>query len=123
MSRQQRLTFLGVAAAIAIVAVIVLVAAGGGGGDDSASAATSQPGPLLTSGKTPTLKATEGDTVYLRVKAPDDDEVHIHGYDIEKELKAGETVPISFKATITGRFEIEFHHAETQIGELEVEPK
>ena len=45
----------------------------------------------------------------FRVTADEDEEIHVHGYDIEKEVPAGETIDVSFPATITGIFEIEFH--------------
>jgi FtsP/CotA-like multicopper oxidase with cupredoxin domain len=145
MSRRQRLTYLAIAAAIAVVAIVLALTVGGNDSDDAATAptatatgtpdasapdatatptatATPDPGPLLTAGKTQEIDAKQGDTVRLRVRADSDDEVHIHGYDIEKEIPAGTTVPISFKATITGIFEIEFHSTDEQIGRLKVEP-
>src|SRR3954468_11190992 len=121
MTRRQRFTFLGIAAAIAVIAVVILLAAGGSGDDNQAS--SSGGGPLLTAGKRQTIDAKQGDTVRLRVHADKADEVHIHGYNIEKEIPAGATVPISFKATITGIFEIEFHSNDEQIGSLKVEPR
>jgi hypothetical protein len=60
--------------------------------------------------------------VRFRVRAPKDEEVHIHGYDIKKDVKGGETENISFKATIDGIFEIEFEDSATQIAELRVDP-
>ena len=122
MSRAQRLTYLGVAAAIAVVAVIVLVLAGGGSSGSSGGAA-SQGVPLLTQGKMERLDYTQGDRVTFRVRASHDDQVHVHGYDIERELKANRPATISFKATITGVFEVELHHADVQIAELKVEPR
>ena len=50
------------------------------------------------------------------------DEVHIHGYDLKRELKAGDSVRFSFDAEAQGVFEIELENAGTQIGELVVEP-
>jgi FtsP/CotA-like multicopper oxidase with cupredoxin domain len=137
VSRSQRLTFLGLAALVAVVAVVILVLAGGSSDSNdeqsaaptatasatATAAATADQGPLLTAAKEQDINATEGDTVRFRVKADEDEEVHIHGYDIEKEIAAGETVPISFKATITGIFEIEFHHSGALLARLKVEPK
>src|SRR3954470_15332787 len=129
MTGRQRLTFLGIAAAIAVVAVVILVAAGGDSTSDEQAASstptptatatagetatatpTAEPGPLLDGKSEQEIDATEGDTVRFRVTTSEDEEVHVHGYDIEKEIPAGKTVSISFKATITGIFEIEFHH-------------
>ena len=58
----------------------------------------------------------------FRVRSPQDDHVHIHGYDIMKDVKANETTRIFFKADIDGIFEIEFEDAKTPIAELRVDP-
>ena len=147
MTRTQRLTFLGIAAVIAVVAVILL--AGGGDETDNAAnsaqtatptatatatdgeetptptptpTATPKPPPLLQAGKVKKLTFDEGDTVRFRVRNPEAEEIHVHGYDITKEIEPNKTATVSFKATITGIFEIEFHGSAEQIGELKVEP-
>ena len=53
----------------------------------------------------------QGDTVSFRVRSPVAEEVHVHTYDIMKDLEPNKTATVSFKATITGIFEIEFEHA------------
>ena len=59
----------------------------------------------------------------FRVRAPEDEEVHIHGYDIKKDVKARRDArTIVFKATIDGIFEIEFEDSAKQIAELRVDP-
>jgi hypothetical protein len=83
---------------------------------------TVDPGPLLTGSKVVKIRVDKGETVRFRVRSPEDEEVHIHGYDIKKDVKAGETVNVSFKATIDGIFEIEFEDAAKQIAELRVDP-
>ena len=50
------------------------------------------------------------------------DEVHVHGYDLMKDVEAGQTVTFSFPADITGIFEIELEGAGKQIAELRVDP-
>jgi FtsP/CotA-like multicopper oxidase with cupredoxin domain len=141
MSRAQRLTFLGIAAIIAVVAVIVL--SRGGNETDKAADATATPTPsatasgtaeatatpkpkpkppLLQAGKEPTLSFDQGDTVRFRVRHGDAEEVHIHGYDIKKELAANETANVSFEASIPGIFEIELEHSGTPLGRLKVGP-
>ena len=152
MSRTQRLTFLGIAAVIAVVAIVVLTA--GGGSDENAqdSANTSsqqtatptgtptEPGqeetptptptptpepkpPLLQAGNVTKLRFTEGETVRFRVRHDGPEHVHVHGYDELVELEPGKTETVSFKATITGIFEIELEDSAEQIGELRVDPK
>jgi hypothetical protein len=124
MSRTQRLTWFGIAALVAIIAVVAIIAAGGGsGGDGSSNAASTGGAPLLTQGKVTKLRYTQGDQVRFRVQTKGADEVHVHGYNIEKETRPGQTLTIAFKATINGIFEIELHHADVQIGQLTVNPK
>jgi hypothetical protein len=122
MDRTQRLRLLAIAAGIAIVAVVVIVATSGGG-NDTGSDTTTGTVPVLHAGKVTAMKFTQGDQVTFKVKADKADEVHVHGYDLMKDAKAGETLTFSFKATITGVFEIEFEGAKEKIGELAVEPK
>jgi hypothetical protein len=126
VSRTQRLSYFAVAALVAVVAIVLIVVAGGGSDDGgSGNAATSGRGkvPLLTPGTVAKLQYTQGDRVTFRVRTKNADEVHVHGYDIERETQAGKPVTVSFKATINGIFEIELHHAGVQIGQLTVNPR
>ena len=147
MSRAQRFAFLGIAAVIAVLAVVLI----GGGEDESETPTTTsqttptptpdepdpddtatptptetptpEPPPLLEGGKVTKLRFTEGDTVTFRVVSDVPEEVHVHGYDIAKDLEPGKVVTVSFKGDITGIFEIEYEHAGEQIGQLRVDPK
>ena len=83
---------------------------------------TVDPGPVLTGEEVEEIRVDKGDTVRFRVRSPQDDHVHIHGYDIMKDVKANETTRIFFKADIDGIFEIEFEDAKKQIAELRVDP-
>ncbi len=148
MSRNQRLTFLGIAAVIAVVAVVVFAVSGGSddtsnntaeqtatptptptaAGEESTPTATATPTatpqpPLLQAGKVAKLRYTEGETVRFRVVSDKAEEVHVHGYNLKKELEPGKTETMSFKASITGIFEIEFEGSAEQIAELRVDPK
>jgi hypothetical protein len=143
MSRGQRVTFLAVAVVIAVVAIVVLAdSSEDPSGTPSAATATptatnapeeaatatptatSAPAPpLLTGGKITKIEAKQGDTVRFRVRSPVAEEVHVHTYDIMKDLEPNKTVTVSFKADITGIFEIEYEHAAEQIAELRVDPK
>jgi heme/copper-type cytochrome/quinol oxidase subunit 2 len=63
------------------------------------------------------------DTVRLEVRSADTaGEVHVHGYNLFKELEPGSFVGFRFKADIEGVFEIELEETHTQIGQLSVEP-
>lgn len=118
MTARQRIGLLGVAVVVLVAAFILLRS----GGSDSSSTGTSGAGPLLTAGKVQEIHVSKGDTVRFRVRSANAEEVHIHGYDIKHDLPAGKVVPVSFKATIDGIFEIELEHSSTQIARLRVDP-
>ena len=147
MSRGQRLTFLGIAAVIAIIAVIVLAVGGDDTDETSRSASTATPSatattggaaaegetatptpkpkpkpPLLRAGKETALTYKEGETVRFRVVSAKPEEVHVHGYDIKQDLEPGKVETMSFKATITGIFEIELEGSGTLLAQLKVVP-
>jgi hypothetical protein len=69
-----------------------------------------------------TLSFQKGDRIRVRVVSDVADEIHIHGYDLAKEVEQGGSVQFSFPASIEGRFEIELENAGTQIANLEVRP-
>ncbi len=145
-----RLAFAGIAVAILILAVVLLSGSGDDSSDEkpasqatptatTTAAETAAPGatetatptprpqarpagPLLTGEKVVKIEVNKGDTVRFRARSPVDDEVHVHGYDLKKDLPANRTVSMSFKATIDGIFEIEFEEQGKQIASLRVNP-
>jgi hypothetical protein len=50
------------------------------------------------------------------------DEVHVHGYDIMKDVEPGKPVKFSFKGDIDGDFEVELEDRGEQIIDLKVTP-
>ncbi len=58
----------------------------------------------------------KGDRVVLVVSSDFADEVHLHGYDISRDVTAGGTVRIQFTADVPGRFEVEPRSAEFKSG-------
>jgi hypothetical protein len=145
VSRAQRLTFLGIAVVIAVVAVIILASSGNDEEEAPTPAAqptataTPTPGseatpepaatptpkpepPLVEPGSVTKLRFKEGDTVRFRVRSDVADEVHVHGYDLMKDIEPGQTITFSFPATITGIFEIELEDRGKQIAQLRVDP-
>ena len=64
----------------------------------------------------------KGDRVVLVVKSDVADEIHLHGYDVSRDVEAGKTVRLPFKATIPGRFEVELEGRGVQIADITVEP-
>jgi hypothetical protein len=68
------------------------------------------------------LNYTKGDEVRFRVNSDVSDEIHVHGYDFHKNVKAGGSVSFSFPAKIEGVFVIELEAKGEQIAELRVRP-
>ena len=69
------------------------------------------------------VSVTEGDQVNLQITSDHPIEFHLHGYDLEEEVEPGEPGELSFEATTTGRFAIEDHETETELGTLLVQPR
>jgi len=69
-----------------------------------------------------TLTFVKGERVAFEVVSDVADEIHVHGYDLRKDVAPGATARYAFKATIEGRFEIELENAGTLIATLEVAP-
>jgi cytoskeletal protein RodZ len=69
-----------------------------------------------------TVSFKKNDQVVLKVNSDTADEIHVHGYDLMKDVEKGGSVTFTFKATIEGRFEVELENAGTQIANLEVTP-
>jgi FtsP/CotA-like multicopper oxidase with cupredoxin domain len=70
-----------------------------------------------------TITVKKGERVRIAVSSTDtSDEIHLHGYDLKRDLKAGGSVRFSFPADAEGIFEIELEGAGVQIGKLVVEP-
>jgi hypothetical protein len=139
---------LGVVAVAAAVVLLVLLSssddsdggdAGGGAADTTASAQNGKPSDAGkgADGRKPTLPTIlvrdgkpvggiekleydAGDMVRFVVRSDTPDELHVHGYDIERELPAGRTVRVQFPASIEGIFEAELHGSGEQIAELQV---
>ena len=65
----------------------------------------------------------EGDNVTLKVTSDRPVGVHVHGYDLEREIGPDETVELVFEADKTGRFPVEDHETEAELGVLVVEPR
>lgn len=63
-----------------------------------------------------------GDQIRFRVKSDISEEIHVHGYDIAKDVEAGSSVTFSFPADIEGIFEVELEERAEQIAELTVNP-
>jgi hypothetical protein len=125
---------------VAVVLLVVLKDDGGGNSNDkttsgAASGGQGSTGPAHVA--TPTIvidksgkpvggiaeiSVEEGEEVRFEVKSAVADEVHMHGYDIMKDVKAGGSVTFDFPATLEGIFEAELEGRKEQILELRVNP-
>ena len=122
MGRNQRI---GLLAAAVVIIVIVAIAVGGGSSDKTKTASGPQTVSVVAGkprGGIKTITYKKGQTVDLTVKSDTADEIHIHGYDLHKEVSKGGSVHFTFPATIDGRFVIELENAGQQIASLQVEP-
>jgi type IV secretory pathway VirB10-like protein len=64
----------------------------------------------------------QGRRVRLVVRSDVADHVHLHGYDIMRDVAPGSPAQIVFTAELPGRFEIELEDRGVQLAELEVRP-
>ena len=74
------------------------------------------------SGGIQTIKVNKGDTVRFAVTSDVADEIHVHGYDLKRDVPKNGTVHFRFKATIDGIFVVELESRAQQIAKLVVEP-
>lgn len=118
-----------IGAALVMVAVVGLIVLSSGGSDSSSS---------TDAGKVPTIVVDKqghpvggiqelvyrmGDRIHFKVKVPFEEEVHLHTYDVAKEVpKGGGTVTYDLPAEIEGEFEAELEGHKEQIIDLKVEP-
>jgi plastocyanin len=69
------------------------------------------------------IKVKKGDTVDFVVRSDQGGEIHLHGYDVKKEIPdGGGRVEFKLEAANDGIYEIEVEATGTQIGTLTVEP-
>ncbi len=69
-----------------------------------------------------TIKANRGERVRFTIASDVADEIHVHGYDLKRDVAAGGRVSFSFPARIEGVFEVELEQRATQIAKLVVSP-
>jgi hypothetical protein len=69
------------------------------------------------------IRLRQGDEILLRITSDTSDEFHLHGYNRELQLKAGEPATLQIHADLAGRFGYELHHMPTELGALEVLPR
>jgi hypothetical protein len=68
------------------------------------------------------LEFDAGEEVRFRVSSDAAEEIHVHGYDIAKDVPAGGTVEFDFPAELEGIYEAELEELGVQIAELQINP-
>jgi FtsP/CotA-like multicopper oxidase with cupredoxin domain len=69
------------------------------------------------------IEVAKGDRARIEVSSTDTaDHVHVHGYDLMRDLAAGGRARFSFTANAEGIFEIELEDAGVEIAKLVVQP-
>ncbi len=62
----------------------------------------------------------KGDRVLLVVTSDVSDRIHLHGYDLTRDVAPARPARLRFEATIPGRFEVELEDRGVQIADLSV---
>jgi hypothetical protein len=140
MSRNQRIGLVVAALAVAVVAFIVAQpgdddstpssnatqtqTSTGDGTDTGTETETEAEAPVeppvtrislkdgVIAGDVKSIEVAKGDTVRIVVSSDVEDEIHLHGYDIERQAAPGKPARFKFKADVEGAFELESHAAE-----------
>jgi hypothetical protein len=129
-----------------VVIVVAFIVFSGGDDGDSSSASTAVTTTTTTNSQGKTVEETEpaaetirikggqpvggvaeltyvkGDVIDIVVKSDEAAEIHLHGYDIPKEVEAGGQVEFKVPADIEGKFEMEIEETATPIAEITVNP-
>lgn len=68
------------------------------------------------------LEYSAGEEIRFRVSSDTAEEIHVHGYDLMKDVPAGGTVEFDFPAELEGIYEAELEGLGVQIIELRINP-
>ena len=125
-SKTARVVF-GIAIVVVAVVLLVVLKDDDGNSHSETSGAGGEVATIVIKNGKPVggvkqLTYNEGERVRFEVDSDVSDEVHMHGYDIMKDVKAGGSVSFDFPATIEGVFEAELEGRKEQILELTVNP-
>jgi hypothetical protein len=114
---------------LALAALAGLAACGGGSGESGKTVSDAQgatPKIVIKNGEpvggVQELEYNAGDQIRFEVDSDVADEIHVHGYDLMKDVPAGGSVTFTFPAEIEGIFEVELEGRREQIAELRVNP-
>jgi hypothetical protein len=134
MSRGQRIGLL-VGAVVIAVAAFVIAKPGGNDSKNKTSTQAQQPGKpagpktfrIALKGHNPvggrkTIQLTKGDSALLVVTSDGKDTVHLHGWNIEREVTPAKPGRFAFKAKNEGAYELESHTINQKLATIQVRP-
>jgi hypothetical protein len=112
---------------------LFLLALAGCGGDNGTTTATtaSTPPPAATKivyangklvGGIKTLKVPKGTHIVLDVTSDVEDEVHVHGPNIMRDVGPNAPAHVEFDVPTPGRYEVELEQRGVQIADIQVQP-
>jgi hypothetical protein len=67
-----------------------------------------------------TIELGQGDQLEVAIQSGVEDQFHLHGYDIFKDLQPGQKTTFNITLETPGEFEAELHHTEAQLFKLQV---
>ena len=108
------------------IACAELEGAASGAGEASAEGGGDVPTIVVRDGEPvggiQTLEFEAGEEIRFRVSSDAAEEIHVHGYDIAKDVPAGGTIEFDFPAELEGIYEAELEGLGVQIAELRINP-
>lgn len=108
------------------VACAELEGAAGGSGEATSGASADVPTIVVRNGEpvggVQQLEYSAGEQVRFRVSSDEAEEIHVHGYDLMKDVPAGGTIEFDFPAELEGIYEAELEEQGVQIAELRINP-
>jgi len=139
-----RRLLIGAAALVVVVALFFVFRPSNEGGSTSATTTTAtsstptttpEPPPpppaarvaIMVKGGTPvggvrSVTVAKGRRVVLVVTSDISEEVHLHGYNIARDVAPGEPARIAFRATIVGTVEAELEHSGVPLARITTKP-
>jgi hypothetical protein len=131
MTNRARMILVGLAVAVIAIAIVISVSSSSTSKKQSKANtpahAAAAPPVVLVRGAKPVggikkLSFNKGDHARFVVDSDVADEIHVHGYDLMRDVPAHGRITFDFAATKDGIFEVELEGRKQQIASLQVQP-